>query len=84
MSEHFAIKVTRFAVISPGKMGNSETFVDLPNLIDEPADSNAYTGPEGLTIDLNGRGFICQNVAGRVIVTDESWQFLNVINFSAK
>ena len=84
VSEHFAKKVTRFSVSSPGKLSNRGTFVDLFKMLGEPEGDNVYTGPDGLRIDSKGRVFICQNGANRIVVTDSGGKLLKVINVPTK
>jgi len=83
-SEHLAARVLRFDVRDNGTLVNRRVFQRLRDIAPEPADADAYTGPDGLKVDSKGNVYICQYGAGRVLVTDSAGKLLRTIHVPGK
>jgi sugar lactone lactonase YvrE len=83
-SEHLAGRVLRFDVRDNGALVNRRVFQRLRDIAPEPADADAYTGPDGLKVDSKGNVYICQYGAGRVLVTNPDGTLLRTIDVPGK
>lgn len=82
-AEHLAGRVLRFDVRENGDLVNRRVFKRLQDIAPDPADADAYTGPDGLKVDSRGNVYICQYGAGRVLVTDAAGTLLRTIALPA-
>ena len=84
VSEHLAARVLKFDVRADGALGNRRVFQRLRDIAPDPADADAYTGPDGLKVDSKGNVYICQYGGGRVLVTDHDGNLIRTIEVPAR
>lgn len=80
VAEMLAGRVLSFPIESPGTLGVRTVWVRLHDLAPPTAQEDAYNGPDGLKLGLDGNYYIAQNGSGRLLVVDEEKRLVRMIS----
>lgn len=79
VAEMLAGRVLSFPIESPGMLGLRTVWVRLHDLAAPTAHEDAYNGPDGLKLGLDGNYYIAQNGSGRLLVVNEQRKLVRII-----
>ena len=80
VAEMLAGRVLSFPIEGPGTLGPRTVWVRLHDLAPPTPHEDAYNGPDGLKLGLDGNYYIAQNGSGRLLVVDEGRKLVRTIN----
>lgn len=79
VAEMLAARVLSFPIESEGKLGPRTVWARLQDLATPTPHEDAYNGPDGLKLGLDGNYYIAQNGSGRVLVVDADRKLVRII-----
>lgn len=84
VSEMLAARVLKFDIAADGSLGNRRVFVRLKDVVADPADADAYYGPDGLKADKAGNLYIAQNGGGSILVVSPEGKLVRQLSVPGK
>ncbi len=84
VAEMLAARVLKFDIAADGSLSNRRVFVRLKDVVADPADADAYYGPDGLKVDKAGNLYIAQNGGGSVLVVSPEGKLLRQLAVPGK
>jgi gluconolactonase len=79
VAEMLAGRLLSFPIEADGTLGTRTVWARLQDLAPPTPHADAYNGPDGLKLGLDGNYYIAQNGSGRVLVVDEQRKVVRVI-----
>ncbi|HEY6926821.1 MAG TPA: SMP-30/gluconolactonase/LRE family protein [Steroidobacteraceae bacterium] len=79
VAEMLAARVLSFPIEQTGTLGPRTVWVRLQDLAPPTAHEDAYNGPDGLKLGLDGHYYIAQNGSARLLVVDEDRKLVRTI-----
>lgn len=79
VSEHLSRRVLAFDVAADASLKNRRVFVALDDLEPRPPNLGWEVGPDGLAIDREGRLYIAEYGAGRILVVDRQGKLVTTL-----
>lgn len=79
VAEMLAGRVLSFPIENPGILGARTVWARLQDLAPPTAHEDAYNGPDGLKLGLDGNYYIAQNGSGRLLVVNEDRKLVRII-----
>jgi gluconolactonase len=79
VAEMLAGRVLSFPIENPGTLGARTVWARLQDLAPPTAHEDAYNGPDGLKLGLDGNYYIAQNGSGRLLVVNEDRKLVRII-----
>lgn len=79
VAEMLAGRVLSFSIETAGVLGPRSVWARLQDLATPTAHADAYNGPDGLKLGLDGNYYIAQNGSGRLLVVDEHRKLVRTI-----
>jgi gluconolactonase len=80
VAEMLAGRILSFPVGADGKLGVRTVWARLQDLAPPTPNEDAYNGPDGIKIGLDGNYYIAQNGSGRVLVVNEDKKLVRTID----
>jgi gluconolactonase len=79
VAEMLAGRLLSFPIEADGTLGTRRVWARLQDLAPPTPHADAYNGPDGLKLGMDGNYYIAQNGSGRVLVVDEQRKVVRVI-----
>jgi gluconolactonase len=80
VSEMLAGRVLSFPIEDQGMLGPRTVWARLQDLATPTPHEDAYNGPDGLKLGLDGNYYIAQNGSGRLLVVNEDRKLVRIIS----
>jgi gluconolactonase len=80
VAEMLAGRILSFPVGADGKLGVRTVWARLQDLAPPTPNEDAYNGPDGVKVGLDGNYYIAQNGSGRVLVVNEDKKLVRTID----